>query len=311
MQTICTRCGKGFKACFVFQVAVVSGTRQYYCSLECRRGTLGEEAFRARRARRIAVLNQKGGTGKTTTAISVAAGLAERGQEVLLLDTDAQGNVGASLGVRGAQTLYHVIVESADPVDVSVPVRKNLDVITSDATLAAAEIWLARQEPDVRSRLLLQRLNLTKVTRNYAFVILDCGPSLNLLNQNALTYADEVIVPVTCDYLALVGVKQVMRTIKDVEKHLGHSVRISAVLPTFYDGRTKLAREAYQTLREHFKVKCLEPVRQNTRLAEAPANRKTIFEYAPDSHGASDYNRVVEWMLGDRVGTQPQPQVAA
>ena len=108
--------------------------------------------------------------------------------------TDAQGNVGASLGVRGAQTLYHVIVENADPVDVSVPVRKNLDVVTSDATLAAAEIWLARQEPEVRSRLLLQRLNLTKVTRNYAFVILDCGPSLNLLNQNALTYADEVIV---------------------------------------------------------------------------------------------------------------------
>jgi len=219
--------------------------------------------------------------------------------------------VGASLGVRGAQTLYHVIVESAAPVEVSVRVRKNLDVVTSDATLAAAEIWLARQEPEVRSRLLLQRLNLMKVTRNYAFVILDCGPSLNLLNQNALTYADEVIVPVTCDYLALVGVKQVMRTIKDVEKHLGHSVRISAVLPTFYDGRTKLAREAYQTLREHFKVKCLEPIRQNTRLAEAPANRKTIFEYAPDSHGAADYNRVVEWMIGDRVGTQPQPQVAA
>jgi chromosome partitioning protein len=313
MQTVCTRCGTGFRASYVYQVAVQGGARLYFCTLECRKSHLGEEAFRARRARRIAVLNQKGGTGKTTTAISVAAGLAERGQEVLLLDTDAQGNVGASLGVRGAQTLYHVIVEGADPVEVSIPVRKNLDIITSDATLAAAEIWLARQEPEVRARLLLQRLNLTKVTRNYQYVILDCGPSLNLLNQNALTYADEVIVPVTCDYLALVGVKQVMRTIKDVEKHLGHSVRVSAVLPTFYDGRTKLAREAYQTLREHFKGKCLEPVRQNTRLAEAPANRKTIFEYAPDSHGATDYNRVVEWMAGDRAAAQPspQPQVAA
>jgi chromosome partitioning protein len=129
---------------------------------------------------------------------------------------------------------------------------------------------------------------------------------LNLLNQNALTYADEVIIPVTCDYLALVGVKQVLRTIKDVERHLHHAVRIAGVLPTFYDGRTRLAREAYTTLRGHFKDKCLEPIRQNTRLAEAPANRKTIFEYAPDSHGAADYRRIVEWVAGDSAGLAPQ-----
>jgi chromosome partitioning protein len=291
---------------------VTGTTRRYFCTLECRKRALGEEAFRAKRARRIAILNQKGGTGKTTTAVNVAAGLAERGNEVLLLDTDAQGNVGASLGVRGAQTLYHVVVDGADPTDVSVPVRKGLDVVTSDATLAAAEIWLARQDPDARARVLTQRLNLMKVTRRYAFVLLDCGPSLSLMNQNALSYADEVIIPVTCDYLALVGVKQVVRTIKDIEKHLGHSVRISAILPTFYDGRIKLAREANTTLRDHFKERCLEPIRQNTRLAEAPANRKTIFEYAPESHGAEDYRRVVEWVARDAATTHaPQPQVAA
>jgi chromosome partitioning protein len=128
-------------------------------------------------------------------------------------------------------------------------------------------------------------------------VIIDCGPSLNLLNQNALSYADEVIIPVTCDYLALVGVKQVLRTIKDVERHLGHAVRVSAVLPTFYDGRTRLAREVLETLQGHFKHKCLEPIRHNTRLAEAPSHKKTIFEYAPASHGAKDYSRVCDWVL--------------
>ena len=127
-------------------------------------------------------------------------------------------------------------------------------------------------------------------------MIIDCGPSLNLLNQNALSYVDEVIIPVTCDYLALVGVKQVLKTVKDVERHLGHSVRISAVLPTFYDGRTRLAREVLETLQSHFKHRCLEPIRLNTRLAEAPSHKKTIFEYAPTSHGAADYNRVCDWV---------------
>jgi chromosome partitioning protein len=303
MEKTCSTCGQEFRPAFVFQIAVSDGDKSYFCSLECRKSRLGDEAFRAKRARRIAILNQKGGTGKTTTAVNLAAGLAERENDVMLIDTDAQGNVGVSLGVAGEKSLYHVLVEGADPTDSSVPVRQHLDVITSDSTLAAAEIWLARQNPDQRSRILTKRLNLMQVSRRYDYVIIDCGPSLNLLNQNALSYADEVIIPVTCDYLALVGVKQVLRTVKDVERHLGHTVRVSAVLPTFYDGRTRLAREVLETLQGHFKHKCLEPIRLNTRLAEAPSHRKTIFEYAPISHGAADYNRVVDWMLATNQHT--------
>jgi chromosome partitioning protein len=311
-QASCTVCDRAFKAAYVYQIAVTrNGQRRWYCSLECRKSELGDEAYRARRARRIAILNQKGGTGKTTTAINLSAGLAERGHEVLLVDTDAQGNVGASLGIRGAQGVYHVIVEGADPITAAVPVRKGLDVVTSDATLAAAELWLAHRPPEERARVLATRLNLMQVTRRYAFVILDCGPSLSLLNQNALSYADEVVIPVTCDYLALVGVKQVLRTIKDIERHLSHSVRIAAVLPTFYDGRVKLAREAYQTMRDHFKDRCLEPIRQNTKLAEAPAHKKTVFEHAPDSHGAEDYRRVVEWATREWTQAGREPQIAA
>jgi len=312
MEKTCTSCGQEFRPAFVFQIAVTAdGQKSHYCSLECRKVGLGEEGFRAKRARRIAILNQKGGTGKTTTAVNLAAGLAEREQQVLLVDTDAQGNVGVSLGVAGEKSLYHVLVDSAQPHDVAVPVRSHLDVITSDATLAAAEIWLARQNADARSRVLTKRLNLMQVSRRYDYVLIDCGPSLNLLNQNALSYVDEVIVPVTCDYLALVGVKQVLRTIKDVERHLGHAVRISAVLPTFYDGRTRLAREVLETLQGHFKTKCLEPVRLNTRLAEAPSHKKTIFEYAPISHGAADYNRVVDWVLSTTARTETTIQSEA
>lgn len=298
MEKTCSACGQVFRPAFVFQIAVTpDGQRNHFCSLDCRKARLGDEAFRAKRARRIAILNQKGGTGKTTTAVNLAAGLAERESDVLLVDTDAQGNVGVSLGVAGEQSLYHVLVDEVDPDDASVPVRKHLDVITSDATLAAAEIWLARANVDVRARMLTKRLQRMQISRRYDYVIIDCGPSLNLLNQNALSYVDEVIIPVTCDYLALVGVKQVLRTIKDVERHLGHAVRVSAVLPTFYDGRTRLAREVLETLQGHFKQKCLEPIRMNTRLAEAPSHRKTIFEYAPSSHGAADYNRVCDWIL--------------
>jgi chromosome partitioning protein len=312
MEKTCSACGQAFRPAFVFQIAVTpDGERNHFCSLECRTQLLGTESYHARRARRVAILNQKGGTGKTTTAVNLAAGLAERERDVLLIDTDAQGNVGVSLGVSGEQSLYHVLVDGADPTEASVPVRQHLDVITSDSTLAAAEIWLARQNPEQRSKIMTRRLNLMQVSRRYDYVIIDCGPSLNLLNQNALSYADEVIIPVTCDYLALVGVKQVLRTMKDVERHLNHAVRISAVLPTFYDGRTRLAREVLETLQGHFKQKCLEPIRHNTRLAEAPSHRKTIFEYAPTSHGAADYNRVCDWVLASTAHTQttlhPEP----
>lgn len=316
MEKTCSACGQAFQPAFVFQIAVTpEGAPNHFCSLECRKARLGAEGFHAKRARRIAILNQKGGTGKTTTAVNLAAGLAERASDCLLIDTDAQGNVGVSLGVSGERSLYHVLVDGADPGDASVPVRQHLDVITSDGTLAAAEIWLARQNPDQRSKILTKRLNLMQVSRRYDYVIIDCGPSLNLLNQNALSYADEVIIPVTCDYLALVGVKQVLRTIKDVERHLNHAVRVSAVLPTFYDGRTRLAREVLETLQGHFKHKCLEPVRHNTRLAEAPSHRKTIFEYAPTSHGAADYNRVCDWVVATTTAPEttrsPEPRAPA
>jgi chromosome partitioning protein len=288
----CDTCTKPFTLSFAFQTAEFPEGRKFFCSEACRHAAMtAKQPASAKPARVIAVLNQKGGTGKTTTAINVAAGLAEAGSRVLLVDLDAQGNVGISLGIKGPKTIYHVLSQGADPVECAVPVRNNLDVLTSDYTLAAAEVELARK--DRRSHALASRFGQLN---QYDYVILDCAPSLSLLNQNALTYAAEVLVPVSCDYLSLVGVKQVLRTLQYVNEILMHPVRICGVLPTFFDTRNKISTDAVQNLRQYFKERTLPPVRVNTKLKEAPAFKKTVFEHAPDSHGARDYARVVEWV---------------
>lgn len=302
MTERCAVCARSFVPQFAFQVATTGGARRYFCQLDCRREALGDAGFAGRRrARRVAILNQKGGTGKTTTAINLAAGIAARGFDVLLVDLDAQGNVGASLGIRGERTAYHLLAQRPPTTveEAIVPVRNHLDVITADATLAQAEVELARLD-GARDGVLAGRL--APATSRYQYVVLDCGPSLSLLNQNALSFADEVMIPVSCDYLALVGVKQVLRTLKDLDRHLGHAVRIAGVVPTFFDGRTRLARESVATLAGHFADRLYAPIRRSTRLAEAPSHRQTIFEYAPESSGAEDYRRLVERYVGAGTG---------
>jgi chromosome partitioning protein len=300
----CTSCKKTFPLEYTWQVATGDTGTRYACSEPCR-AKLQRPAPRG--TRRIAVFNHKGGTGKTTTAVNVAAGLAEAGYRTLLVDVDPQGNVGVSLGVRGETTLYHVLVLGTDPRDVAVPVRSNLDVITSNESLAAAELYLAAR-PN-RDRVLRERMSGTDA---YDAVVLDCSPSLSLLNQNALCYADSVLIPVSCDYLALVGVKQCVRTLKNVHEHLKHPVHILGVVPTFYDARQKLAREVTDTLKQKFGDLCFEPVRANMKLREAPAAKQTIFEYAPDSHGAEDYREVVKRVVTATMqGSKPKPAAEA
>lgn len=246
--------------------------------------------------RRMAIFNHKGGTGKTTTSVSVAAGLALKGYRVLLVDTDSQGNVGVSLGVKAEKTLYHCLVMGLKPQDVAVKVRENLDVLPSNETLAAAELYLAGRQN--RDRVLRDRL--VAASSHYDVILLDCSPSLSLLNQNALVFADGILVPVACDFLSLVGVRQVIKTVKNVNSLLRHPVQIHGVLPTFYDARARICRDAWGTLKEHFGERCFQPIRSTTRIKEAPAQGKTIFEHAPESHAALDYQRVVERLVTGR-----------
>lgn len=251
---------------------------------------------------RMAIFNHKGGTGKTTTTVSVAAGLAMRGYKVLLVDTDSQGNVGVSLGVKAEKTLYHCLVMGLKPQDVAVKVRENLDLVPSNETLAAAELYLAGRQN--RDRILRDRL--MQARDHYDVIILDCSPSLSLLNQNALVFADGILVPVACDFLSLVGVRQVIKTVKNVNSLLHHPVQIHGVLPTFYDARARICRDAWSTLKEHFGDRCFQPVRSTIKIKEAPSQGRTIFEYAPDSHAATDYQRVVERLITGRAAETPE-----
>lgn len=245
----------------------------------------------------IAVFNHKGGTGKTTTSVSLAAGLAMQGKRVLMVDTDAQGNVAVSLNVKAQRTLYHVLVMGLPYEEAVVSVRPNLDLVASNETLAAAELYLAGRQN--RDRVLATRL--AKAVADYDFVVVDCSPSLSLLNQNALVLADSLLVPVACDYLSLVGVRQVIKTVKNVNQLLHHPVRIWGVLPTFYDARARICREALTTMEQHFGDRCLPPVRAAMKVKEAPAQGQTIFEHAAGTNAAEDYMRVVERVLAARA----------
>ena len=253
---------------------------------------------------RLAIFNHKGGTGKTTTSVSLAAGLAARGLRVLLVDTDSQGNVSVSLGVKAERTLYHVLVMGMRATDVAVKVRENLDMVISNETLAAAELYLAGRQN--RDRILRDRL--ASAVDAYDVVVLDCSPSLSLMNQNSLVVADGVLVPVACDFLSLVGVRQVIKTVKNVNALLHHPVQIHGVLPTFYDARARICRDAVQALEEHFGDRVLPPIRQATRLKEAPAQGKTIFEYAPESNAAQDYATVVDLLVDGPTHKTSRPR---
>ena len=175
----------------------------------------------------------------------------------------------------------------------TIKARPNLDVLASNETLAAAELYLAGRRS--RDRVLASRLAMASTL--YDTVVVDCSPSLSLMNQNALVFADAVLCPVACDFLSLVGVRQVLKTVRHVNQLLSHPVRLWGVLPTQFDPRARICHEALETLQEQFGSRCFEPVRQATRVKEAPSQAQTLFEYAPGSSAARDYLKVVERLV--------------
>lgn len=306
----CAHCSGPVTVQYAYQVMERQGARAYLCSEACRDALTAPHATQARAPshaqHRVAVLNQKGGTGKTTTAISLSAGLAEAGRRVLLIDADPQGNVAVSLGLRPRHTLYHVMIENMALDDAVVPIGGNFDVLGSDDSLAKAE-WTLAQNPN-KGGVLSERL---QGAPGYDHVVIDCGPALSLVNQNVLCFAGEVLVPVACEYLSLVGVKQLLATVKRVNMQLGHPLEVGGVLPTFFDSRLRSCQEALDSLREHFGNRCLPPVHANVRLKEAPRHKKTIFEYDANSAGAMDYREVVAWMLQRTVQASLPPTSVA
>jgi len=249
-------------------------------------------------AKIISVVNQKGGTGKTTTATNLAAFLAGLGKYVLLVDLDPQANATSGLGFEPEaleKNLYHTLVDNLYPEDV---IRKtNLfgyDLIPAGGDLAGAAIELVNmEEREFRLYNLLHR-----VRTNYDYIIIDCPPSLGLLTINGLTAADEIIVPVQCEYYALEGLGQLLKTVNLIQDNLGRDLKIKGALLTMHDKRNKLSRQVAKEIRLHFPGYVFDAVIPRcVRLAEAPSFGKTIFQYEPNSPGGSAYRQLAEEVI--------------
>ncbi len=243
---------------------------------------------------RYAVINYKGGTGKTTTVINLCHGLSLQGKKVLLVDTDPQGSVGHYFGLNPKKTLYDVLINKEKVEDCIVNLRYNFDALLSNERIFPAEIKISR----VKNREFFLQKALESCT-GYDYIFVDCAPSMNLLNQNALIYARQLILPVSMEYLSLIGVKQLLKNIKIINKLFNRKVVISHVIPTFYDKRYKKSRDVLESLSRVFPDMLTSSIRYSLGLSEAPGHKMTIFEYDPNSLVASDYFSIVEGIIKD------------
>lgn len=248
-------------------------------------------------ARVYALANQKGGVGKTTTAVNLGASLVSRGQRVLLADADPQANATTSLGLNGSlagTSIYDVLVGELPAASAVAPSgRPNLDVLPSAPSLAGAEVELV----SLFAREHRLRRALEPLLPAYDYVIIDCPPSLGLLTVNALVAADAVIVPVQCEYLALEGLGQLIEVIALVRRHLNPSLRLRGVVLTMFDARTNLSREVEAEVRRHFPTTFATVIPRSIRLSEAPSYGKTILEYDASSRGARAYLALADELL--------------
>ena len=256
----------------------------------------------------IAVTNQKGGVGKTTTAINLAASLAASDLRVLLIDSDPQGNTTTGVGVPkdGKPTIYDAILGHHSLEDVIIPTNlEGLDLVPADKNLIAANLELV----DLPKREFTLRQKLAPVRESYRYILIDCPPALDLLTLNALIAADSVLIPIQCEFFALEGVSELMDTIDRIRDSFHHPLRIEGVLLTMYDDRTNLTRQVAEDLREFFRDEVFRTViPRSIRLAEAPSFGKPILTYDVRSRGAESYIKLAKEILShDQTARKPAP----
>lgn len=248
--------------------------------------------------RTIVIANQKGGVGKTTTAINLSASLAEMNQKVLVIDIDPQGNTSSGLGVEKNEvenTIYELLLgESQVEECIQKEAFENLDIISSNINLAAAEIELTGFE---EKEYILKKA-VDKVRDQYDFIIIDCPPSLNTLTINAMCAADTVLVPIQCEYYALEGLSQLMNTVSLVRDRLNQKLEIEGVVFTMYDARTNLSLQVVENVKENLDQKIYKTIiPRNVRLAEAPSYGMPITKYDAKSTGAESYRLLAEEVI--------------
>ena len=251
--------------------------------------------------RAICIANQKGGVGKTTTTINLSSALAAEGKKILVIDIDPQGNTTSGFGIDKNEqpvTVYDVIISDIPINEAVLHVDEaGLDLIPSNVDLAAAEIELI----DVEGKEYVLSKEVDKIRDNYDFILIDCPPSLSMLTVNAMTTADTVLVPIQCEYYALEGLSQLVRTIELVRERLNPSLQMEGVVFTMYDIRTNLSAQVVENVRAHVEehiFKTLIP--RNIRLAEAPSFGKPINLYEPRSNGAEAYRLLAKEVIAKK-----------
>ena len=245
----------------------------------------------------IAIANQKGGVGKTTTAINLSTILAKRGKKVMLIDTDPQGNATSGLGIEKELELstYDLLITDTPAEDiVKQTAIKNLDLCPSNMNLAGAEVQLV----SMMSREQRMKEKLDVIKNQYDFILIDCPPSLGLITRNAFTAADSVLIPVQCEYYALEGLGQLLNTIELVRKHLNKNLYVEGAVLTMYDIRTNLANQVVKEVKRFFQNKVYKTViPRNVRVSEAPSYGMPITVYDPKSKGARSYEKFAKEFL--------------
>ena len=249
-------------------------------------------------SRIIAIANQKGGVGKTTTAVNISACLAKMGKKVLLIDIDPQGNATSGLGIdsKKGTTVYEVLINSA-PMGEAIKKTdyKNLDICPSSPALSGAEVELV----NMMGREYQLKTALSEIRNEYDFIFMDCPPSLGMITLNAFTACDSVLVPIQCEYYALEGLSSLTNTIKRVKQVLNHGIEIEGVLLTMFDARTNLAIQVVDEVKKFFSDKVYKTIiPRNVRLSEAPGFGQPIIAYDPASRGAESYLDLAEEIIG-------------